>query len=135
MVNAKRIPIPGFLAAFAGQTQEIIGVLRKTGESSAISQTEKLHQKPTNGKVWQFLLGRLEVLLRDKGQPDSIQAALHTGARDVVALEIVFAGTALWAAQANAREHFFVGRAIAGYVAENPATFATKALQALASRR
>ena len=38
-------------------------------------------------KVWQFLLGRLEVLLREKGQPDSIQAALHTGSKDVVALE------------------------------------------------
>ena len=53
----------------------------------AIGQAEKFHKRPTNGKVWQFLLGRLEVLLRDKGQPDSIQAVLHTGARDVVALE------------------------------------------------
>ncbi|HUJ25271.1 MAG TPA: glycine--tRNA ligase subunit beta [Myxococcales bacterium] len=43
------------------------------------------HELPD--RVWQFLLGRLEVLLRDKGQSDSIQAVLHTGARDVVALE------------------------------------------------
>src|SRR5205085_5130288 len=38
-------------------------------------------------KVWSFLLGRLEVQLRDRAQPDSIQAVLHTGARDVVAIE------------------------------------------------
>ena len=38
-------------------------------------------------RVWDFLLGRLEVLLREKAQPDSIQAALHTGSRDLVALE------------------------------------------------
>ncbi|HEY2031806.1 MAG TPA: glycine--tRNA ligase subunit beta [Myxococcales bacterium] len=38
-------------------------------------------------KVWAFLLGRLEVQLKDRAQPDSIQAALHTGAHDLVSLE------------------------------------------------
>jgi glycyl-tRNA synthetase beta chain len=59
----------------------------------ALREAQKLHaanpkvaQTPPE-KIWTFLLGRLEVLLRDRGQPDSIQAVLHTGARDVVALE------------------------------------------------
>jgi glycyl-tRNA synthetase beta chain len=56
-----------------------------TGE--ALAHARKLHGKGDVEKVWQFLLGRLEVLLREKAQPDSIQAALHTGARDLVALE------------------------------------------------
>jgi len=38
-------------------------------------------------KIWGFLLGRLEVQLKDRAQPDSIQAALHTGAHDLVSLE------------------------------------------------
>jgi glycyl-tRNA synthetase beta chain len=38
-------------------------------------------------KIWAFLLGRLEVQLKDRAQPDSIQAALHTGAHDLVSLE------------------------------------------------
>jgi glycyl-tRNA synthetase beta chain len=40
-----------------------------------------------SAKVWAFLLGRLEVQLKDRAQPDSIQAALHTGAYDLVSLE------------------------------------------------
>jgi glycyl-tRNA synthetase beta chain len=52
------------------------------------AQNEKVSKKPELiGKIWQFLLGRLEVLLKDRAQPDSIQAVLHTGARDLVALE------------------------------------------------
>jgi glycyl-tRNA synthetase beta chain len=38
-------------------------------------------------KVWGFLLARLEVVFKDRAQPDSIQAALHTGAHDLVSLE------------------------------------------------
>ncbi len=38
-------------------------------------------------KIWGFLLGRLEVQLRDRAQPDSIQAVLHTGAHELVSLE------------------------------------------------
>jgi glycyl-tRNA synthetase beta chain len=56
----------------------------------ALAAAQKLHGKDdaaAREKVWQFLLGRLEVFLREKGQPDSVQAALHTGARDLVALE------------------------------------------------
>jgi glycyl-tRNA synthetase beta chain len=56
----------------------------------AMRAAQKLHRKDdpqVRERLWQFLLGRLEVLLKDKGQPDSIQAALHTGTRDLVALE------------------------------------------------
>ncbi|HEX4381386.1 MAG TPA: glycine--tRNA ligase subunit beta [Myxococcales bacterium] len=49
---------------------------------------EKVSQEPALlEKIWAFLLGRLEVQLKDRAQPDSIQAALHTGAHDLVSLE------------------------------------------------
>jgi len=77
-----------------GLRRAALGLLRVTlargyrfDMGEALVQAERLHQKPSKEKVWQFLLGRLEVLLRDQGQPDSIQAALHTGARDLVALQ------------------------------------------------
>jgi glycyl-tRNA synthetase beta chain len=53
----------------------------------ALGQARKLHGKGDVDKVWQFLLGRLEVMFRDRSQADSIQAVLHTGVYDVVALE------------------------------------------------
>ena len=61
----------------------------------ALRHAQKLHagnpkvsQEPALlEKVWGFLLGRLEVQLRDRAQPDSIQAVLHTGAHELVALE------------------------------------------------
>jgi len=56
----------------------------------AMRAAQKLHRKDdaqVRERLWQFLLGRLEVLFKEKGQPDSIQAALHTGARDLVALD------------------------------------------------
>ena len=43
--------------------------------------------RPVPVRVWNFLIGRFEVLLRDRAQPDSIQAVLHTGAHDLVDLE------------------------------------------------
>jgi glycyl-tRNA synthetase beta chain len=49
---------------------------------------EKVSQAPALlDKIWAFLLGRLEVQLKDRAQPDSIQAALHAGAHDLVSLE------------------------------------------------
>jgi glycyl-tRNA synthetase beta chain len=53
----------------------------------ALGHARKLHGKGDVEKVWQFLLGRLEVVLREKAQPDSVQAALHTGTSDLVALD------------------------------------------------
>ena len=51
-------------------------------------QNEKVSQEPALlARIWAFLLGRLEVQLKDRAQPDSIQAALHTGAHDLVSLE------------------------------------------------
>jgi len=48
----------------------------------------KVSQEPALlDKIWAFLLGRLEVQLKDRAQPDSIQAALHAGAHDLVSLE------------------------------------------------
>ena len=85
-----------------GLRRSALGLLRVTLAKAlrfdlleAMQYAQKLHagnakvsQDPALlQKVWAFLLGRLEVQLKDRGQPDSIQAALHTGARDVVALE------------------------------------------------
>ena len=54
----------------------------------ALEQAQRLHQKRNVvEKVWPFLLGRLEVFWKERAAPDSIQAVLHTGGRDVVALE------------------------------------------------
>jgi glycyl-tRNA synthetase beta chain len=80
-----------------GLRRAALGILRVTlargyrfDVDEALRAAEKLHGKDdakARERVWQFLLGRLEVLLREKAQPDSIQAALHTGARDLIALE------------------------------------------------
>jgi glycyl-tRNA synthetase beta chain len=80
-----------------GLRRAALGLLRVTlargyrfDMDEALRAAQKLHRKDdpaVRERVWQFLLGRLEVLLKDKAQPDSIQAALHTGARDLIALE------------------------------------------------
>jgi glycyl-tRNA synthetase beta chain len=77
-----------------GLRRAALGLLRVTlargyrfDIQEALQYADKLHGKSVGGKVWQFLLGRLEVLFRDRAQPDSIQAALHSGAHDLVDLE------------------------------------------------
>jgi hypothetical protein len=69
------------------------------------------------------------------GGPREILGELRGRHGDTLAVEIVFAATALWALQSNARQHSFVERVIAGYVAENSGSFASKALWALTPRR
>ncbi|MCA1828108.1 MAG: glycine--tRNA ligase subunit beta [Myxococcales bacterium] len=85
-----------------GQRRAALGLLKVTlGRGyrfdlhEAMHYAQKLHARNPKvsqeaallEKIWAFLLGRLEVLLRDRGQPDSIQAVLHTGAHDLAALE------------------------------------------------
>src|SRR4051812_25274428 len=80
-----------------GLRRAALGLLRVTlargyrfDADAALAQAQKLHGKDdaaAREKVWQFLLGRFEVILRERAQPDSVQAALHTGSRDLVALE------------------------------------------------
>jgi len=80
-----------------GLRRAALGLLRVTlargyrfDAGEALRAAQKQHGKDdaaVREKVWQFLLGRLEVLLREKAQPDSVQAALHTGSRELVALE------------------------------------------------
>ena len=84
-----------------GQRRAALGLLRLTLTRgyrfdlyAALRHAQKLHagnarvsQDPALlEKIWGFLLGRLEVQLRDRAQPDSIQAVLHTGAHELVAL-------------------------------------------------
>jgi len=80
-----------------GLRRAALGILRVTlarayrfDMDEALRAAQKLHGKDDltiRERVWQFLFARLEVLLRDNAQPDSIQAVLHTGARDLVALD------------------------------------------------
>src|SRR5438477_7770845 len=80
-----------------GLRRAALGLLRVTlargyrfDVDEALRAAQKLHGKDDakgRERIWQFLLGRLEVLMKQKAQPDSIQAALHTGARDLIGLE------------------------------------------------
>jgi glycyl-tRNA synthetase beta chain len=80
-----------------GLRRAALGLLRVTlargyrfDLDEALRAAQKLHGKDdakVRERIWQFLLGRLEVLMKQTAQPDSIQAALHTGARDLIGLE------------------------------------------------
>jgi hypothetical protein len=48
----------------------------------------------------------------------------------LAARQVVFAASALWAIQTNAREHEFINRVVATYIAQHPGTPAQKALAA-----
>src|SRR5437764_15434333 len=77
-----------------GLRRAALGILRITvargyrydmAEDMVVAQ--KLHKKEDDAvreRIWQFLLGRLEVILRERAKPDSIQAAMHNGATDLV---------------------------------------------------
>ncbi len=76
---------------------------------SAQDAAIRVSQKPELiEKIWQFLLGRLESLWKDRA-PDAIAAVLHTGVRDVVSLSLRLA--ALCEVRASHPEQF---AAIAG---------------------
>ena len=64
------------------EAQKLHTAQRERGANNRVSQDPQLIDK-----VWAFLQGRLEASFRDRGSPDSIQAVLHTGSADVVALE------------------------------------------------
>jgi glycyl-tRNA synthetase beta chain len=64
------------------QAQKLHGGQRDRGANNRASQDPQLVDK-----VWAFLQGRLEALFRERAAPDSVQAVLHTGSADVVALE------------------------------------------------
>src|SRR5207253_8424815 len=64
------------------QAQKLHGVQRDGGAKNRVSQEPQLVDK-----VWGFVQGRLEAFWRERAAPDSIQAVLHTGSADVVALE------------------------------------------------
>src|SRR5216683_2240039 len=64
------------------QAQKLHGAQRDRGANNRVSQDPQLIDK-----VWGFVQGRLETSFRDRAAPDSIQAVLHVGSADVVALE------------------------------------------------
>ncbi len=81
------------------QAQKQHGAQRERGAHNRVSQEPQLVEK-----VWAFLEGRLESFWRDRAAPDSIQAVLHTGSTDVVALEQRL--TALTQVREKNRAHF-----------------------------
>jgi glycyl-tRNA synthetase beta chain len=64
------------------QAQKLHGAQRDRGANNRVSQDPQLVEK-----IWSFLQGRLEAYFRERAAPDSVQAVLHTGSADVVALE------------------------------------------------
>jgi len=69
------------------------------------------------------------------GGPKEIMGQLRGKYGDAGAREIVFAATALWGLQSNARQHQFVERAVLNYVEDHSGTPAAKALTAATQRR
>jgi hypothetical protein len=68
------------------------------------------------------------------GGPKEILGELRGRYGDQVARQIIFAATALWAVQSNARQHAFIERVVAKYIADHPGTPAQKALVSLRPR-
>ena len=68
------------------------------------------------------------------GGPKEIMGHLRGKYGDAGAREIIFAATALWGLQSNARQHQFVERAVTKYVADHPGTPTAKALTAATQR-
>jgi hypothetical protein len=68
------------------------------------------------------------------GGPKEIMGQLRGKYGDAGGREVIFAATALWALQSNARQHQFVERAVTKYVEDHPGTPAAKALTAATQR-
>ena len=62
------------------------------------------------------------------GGPKEILGQLRGRYGDAASRQIIFAATALWAIQSNARQHEFVERVVAKYIAEHPGAPAQKVL-------
>jgi hypothetical protein len=62
------------------------------------------------------------------GGPREIFNELRTRYGVLAARQVVFASSALWAIQSNARQHEFVERVVTKYIDEHPGTLAQKAL-------
>jgi hypothetical protein len=70
----------------------------------------------------------VEVALVMAGGPNDRMPKLREKYGDAQGRQIVFAATALWALQSNARQHAFVEQAAKKYVEDRAGTFAAKAL-------
>jgi hypothetical protein len=68
------------------------------------------------------------------GGPKEIMGQLRGKYGDDGAREVIFAATALWGLQSNARQHQFVGRAVVKYIEDHSGTPAVKALTAATQR-
>jgi hypothetical protein len=65
------------------------------------------------------------------GGPNDVLKGLKDKVGETRARQMIYAGVALWAISANARQHAFVKQTTTKYIQEHPGTPATKALSAL----
>jgi hypothetical protein len=65
------------------------------------------------------------------GGPNDVLNGLKDKVGEARARQMIYAGVALWAISANARQHAFVKQTTTKYIQEHPGTPATKALSAL----
>ena len=71
------------------------------------------------------------IALALSGGPKEILGELRSRYGDDKARQLVFAASALWAVESNARQHAFVDKVLGQYIAAHPGTPAQKALAAL----
>jgi hypothetical protein len=76
-----------------------------------------------------------QTVLEMTGGPKGTMAQLRGKYGDDGARRMIYAASALWALQSNARQHAFVDQFLTKYIADHPDTPATKALATLRPRR
>jgi len=75
-----------------------------------------------------------QIAVEMMGGPKGTIAQLRGKYGDDGTRRLVYASSALWALQSNARQHVFVDQFVRKYIADNPGTPATKALTAMMPR-
>jgi hypothetical protein len=75
-----------------------------------------------------------QTVLEMAGGPKGTVGQLRSKYGDDGARRLIYAASALWALQSNARQHAFVDQFLVKYIAEHPGTPATKALVAMRPR-
>jgi hypothetical protein len=73
----------------------------------------------------------LKIAIAIAGGPKEVLGELRGRYGDALARQAIYAATALWALESNARQHPFVERAVTQYVGDNPGTPAARVLSTL----
>jgi hypothetical protein len=76
-----------------------------------------------------------KIVIAMAGGPKDVLTELKTKYGEARGRQMVYAASALWATQSNARQHAFVKQTTTKYIQDHPGTPATKALSALTSMK